>query len=99
LVNNLSKGGFPDKIKAARDLVRQAKAIDPTFIAQEARSIKGDFILIGGARQPGLKNVLIIRQDGSVLRMELDPAKVKPIFGGGTKLFDVDLTGAEILVP
>jgi len=99
LVNNLSKGGFQDKIKAARDLVRQAKAVDPSFIAQEARSVKGDFVLIGGGRQPGLKNVLMIRKDGSVLRMELDPAKIKPIQGGGTKIFDVDLSGAEVLVP
>ena len=54
---------------------------------------------IGSGQRPGLKNVLVIRQDGSVLRMEFDQAKIRPIASGGTKIFDVDLSGAEILVP
>jgi hypothetical protein len=98
LLSNLSKGGFEDKISAARALTREAQAINPKFIAQEARSVKGDFLFIGGGPAPGQKNVLIIRPDGSVFRMEFDAAKIKSIVGGGSKIFDLDLTGAEELV-
>jgi hypothetical protein len=30
--------------------------------------------------------------------MEFDPAKIKQIQGSGTEIFDVDLSGAEVLV-
>ena len=56
-------------------------------------------LFIGSGQRPGLKNVLVIRQDGSVLRMEFDPTKIRPIAGGGTKIFTLDLSGAETLVP
>ncbi len=99
MVTNLAGGGFQDKVNSARSLVRQAKVADPKFFAQEARSVKGDFLFIGSGQRPGLKNVLVIRQDGAVLRMEFDPTRIRPIEGGGSKIFDLDLSGAEALLP
>ena len=37
-------------------------------------------------------------EDGTVRRMEADFHLIKQIQGGGTKIFDVDLSKAEILV-
>ncbi len=99
IVNSMGKGSFQDKINAGRDMIRRAKEANPEFLAQEARSLKGDFLFIGSGQRPGLKNVVVVRPDGSVLRMEFDPSKIKPIGGGGGKIFDVDLSGAELLVP
>src|SRR6185312_10312708 len=90
LVENLAGGEFQDKINAARALFNQAKAADPTFFAQEARSLQGDFIFFGSGMRPGLKNVLVIRQNGSVLRMQFDPTKIVRVPEGGAQIFDVD---------
>jgi hypothetical protein len=66
---------------------------------------RGDFFFIGAGRRPGLKSVLAITQDGSVRRMEVEPMKLKrvpgrnSIDGGPSNIFDIDLDGAELLIP
>lgn len=81
-----------------RKLLQEAKACDPKFLWHEARSTKGDFLFIGSGHRPGLKNVVVIRPDGTVFRMEADPALIKTIEGGGTSIFSVILDSAEQLV-
>ena len=97
-IDALASGTFSDKIKAARKLFDDAKLADPKFFAQEARSLKGDFLFIGSGRVPGLKNVMVIRPDGSVLRMEFDPTKLIKVPGGDGKIFDVDLSCADRII-
>ena len=79
-------------------MLNDAQKLDPSFKFQETRSVKGDFLFIGSGHQTGLKNVLIIRKDGSVLRMEADKRFLKSIEGGGHSIFDVDVSTAEVLI-
>ncbi len=97
LVNRLGSGTVQQRIATAQQLGAEARALG--LQVREAQTAAGDFVLAGVGYRPGLRNVLVIETNGAVWRTEFNPARVRWTPGQHRRLIEVNLEGAEQLVP